>query len=74
MESNYFLKMKINFKNKIINGDSLKELKKIQRENFDLDFEDPQDNLQLKSEWVRPDRSNVDADNDTGDKKEKFKK
>ena len=33
--------------NKIINGDSLKELKKIPDETFDLIFADPPYNLQL---------------------------
>ena len=37
-------------KNKIINGDSLKELKKIPDETFDLIFADPPYNLQLKKE------------------------
>ena len=74
MESNYFLKMKINFKNKIINGDSLKELKKIPSETFDLVFADPPYNLKLKSELVRPDRSKVDAVNDKWDQFENFKK
>ena len=37
-------------KNKIINGDSLKELKKIPNESFDLIFADPPYNLQLKKE------------------------
>ena len=46
-----------NFKNKIINGDSLEELKKIPRETFDLIFADPPYNLQLKSELTRPDLS-----------------
>ena len=36
------------FKNKLINGDSLKELKKIPDETFDLIFADPPYNLQLK--------------------------
>ena len=36
--------------NKIINGDSLKELKKIPDETFDLIFADPPYNLQLKKE------------------------
>ena len=40
--------MKSDFKNKIINGDSLKELKKIPRETFDLIFADPPYNLQLR--------------------------
>ena len=74
MESNYFLKMKTDFKNKIINGDSLEELKKIPRETFDLIFADPPYNLQLKSELVRPDRSKVDAVNDKWDQFENFKK
>ena len=74
MESNYFLKMKTDFKNKIINGDSLEELKKIPRETFDLIFADPPYNLQLKSELVRPDRSKVDAVNEKWDQFENFKK
>ena len=48
-------------KNKIINGDSLKELKKIPDETFDLIFADPPYNLQLKKELSRPDTSKVDA-------------
>ena len=63
-----------NFKNKIINGDSLKELKKIPRETFDLIFADPPYNLQLKSELTRPDRSKVSAVNDKWDQFENFKK
>ena len=59
MESNYYLQMKSEFKNKIINGDSLKELKKIPSESFDLVFADPPYNLQLKNELTRPDRSRV---------------
>ena len=74
MESNYFLKMKTDFKNKIINGDSLEELKKIPRETFDLIFADPPYNLQLKSELVRPNRTKVDAVNDKWDHFENFKK
>ena len=46
-------------KNKIINGDSIKELKKIPAESFDLIFADPPYNLQLKQELSRPDRSKV---------------
>ena len=37
-------------KNKIINGDSIKDLKKIPAESFDLIFADPPYNLQLKKE------------------------
>ena len=47
--------MKLDLKNKIINGDSLEELKKIPRETIDLVFADPPYNLQLKSELTRPD-------------------
>ena len=66
--------MKTDLKNKIINGDSLKELKKIPRETFDLIFADPPYNLQLKSELTRPDRSKVSAVNDKWDQFENFKK
>jgi modification methylase len=66
--------MKTDFKNKIINGDSLEELKKIPRETFDLIFADPPYNLQLKRELIRPDRSKVDAVNDKWDQFENFKK
>ena len=62
------------FKNKLINGDSLKELKKIPDETFDLIFADPPYNLQLRSELTRPDRSKVLAVNDNWDKFENFKK
>ena len=66
--------MKSEFKNKIINGNSLEELKKIPRETFDLIFADPPYNLQLKSELTRPDRSKVSAVNDKWDQFENFKK
>ena len=66
--------MKTDFKNKIINGDSLEELKKIPLETFDLIFADPPYNLQLKSELTRPDRSKVSAVNDKWDQFENFKK
>jgi len=62
-----------NLKNKIINGDSLKELKKISDESFDLIFADPPYNLQLQKQLTRPDRSKVDAVNDKWDKFENFK-
>ena len=52
-----------NLKNKILNGDSLKELKKIPNESFDLIFADPPYNLQLRNQLVRPDRSKVNAVN-----------
>ena len=66
--------MTFNFKDKLINGDSLEELKKIPDESFDLVFADPPYNLQLKSELTRPDRSKVSAVNDKWDQFENFKK
>ena len=66
--------MENNFKNKIINGDSLEELKKIPSETFDLVFADPPYNLQLKNSLTRPDRSKVSAVNDKWDQFENFKK
>ena len=66
--------MKTDFKNQIINGDSLEELKKIPSETFDLVFADPPYNLQLKGELTRPDRSKVSAVNDKWDQFENFKK
>ncbi len=56
--------MNFNFKDKLVNGDSLKELKKIPDETFDLIFADPPYNLQLKKELTRPDMSKVCAVND----------
>ena len=66
--------MKSDFKNNIINGDSLEELKKIPSETFNLIFADPPYNLQLKGELTRPDRSKVSAVNDKWDQFENFKK
>tara|TARA_B100001063_G_scaffold245371_1_gene280908 strand:+ start:508 stop:1584 length:1077 start_codon:yes stop_codon:yes gene_type:complete len=65
--------MKLDLKNKLINGDSLKELKKIPSETFDLIFADPPYNLQLKSKLTRPDSSTVNAVNDKWDQFENFK-
>ena len=62
-----------NLKNKIINGDSLKELKKIPNESIDLIFADPPYNLQLRNQLTRPDRSRVNAVNDDWDQFESFK-
>ena len=59
--------------NRIINGDSLKELKNIPSESFNLIFADPPYNLQLKKELNRPDSSKVNAVNDKWDKFESFK-
>ncbi len=66
--------MNSDFKNKIINGDSLEELKNIPSEVFDLVFADPPYNLQLKNKLIRPDRSKVNAVNDKWDQFENFKK
>ena len=66
--------MKDNFKNKIINGDCLVELKKIPDRTFDLVFADPPYNLQLKNKLTRPDSSEVNAVNDKWDQFESFKK
>tara|TARA_B100001250_G_C19087041_1_gene480974 strand:+ start:169 stop:474 length:306 start_codon:yes stop_codon:yes gene_type:complete len=60
-------------KNKIINGDSLEELKKIPEETFDIIFADPPYNLQLRNHLIRPDRSKVSAVNDKWDQFESFK-
>ena len=62
-----------NLHSKIIKGDSLKELKKIPDETFDLIFADPPYNLQLQNSLIRPDRSKVDAVNDKWDQFESFK-
>ena len=59
--------------NKIINGDSLKELKKIPDETFDLIFADPPYNLQLQNSLIRPDRSRVNAVDDKWEQFESFK-
>ena len=53
--------MNLDFKNKLVNGDSLKELRKIPNETFDLIFADPPYNLQLKNTLTRPDSSRVSA-------------
>jgi len=65
--------MNLDFKNKLIYGDSLQELKKIPNETFDLIFADPPLHLQLKSELTRPDRSKVSAVNDKWDQFEILK-
>ncbi len=66
--------MTTDLKNKIINGDSLEELKKIPSDTFDLIFADPPYNLQLKGELTRPDRSKVNAVNDKWDQFKSFQK
>ena len=66
--------MNLDLKNKLVNGDSLKELKKIPDETFDLIFADPPYNLQLKNTLTRPDSSRVSAVNEKWDQFENFKK
>ena len=58
--------------NKIINGDSLGELKKIPSESFDLIFADPPYNLQIGEKLKRPDNSKVSSVNDKWDHFESF--
>ena len=64
--------MNLDFKNKLVNGDSLKELRKIPNETFDLIFADPPYNLQLKNTLTRPDSSRVSAVNEKWDQFENF--
>ena len=62
-----------NLHNRIINGESINELKKIPNETFDLIFADPPYNLQLENNLVRPDNSKVNAVNDKWDQFDSFK-
>ena len=55
------------FHNKIINGDCLKELKKIPGNSFDLVFADPPYNMQIGAKLTRPDASRVNGVNDKWD-------
>ena len=64
--------MNLNLKNKLINGDSLKELKKIPDETFDLIFADPPYNLQLSNELYRPDLTAVEGVQEDWDKFDSF--
>ena len=61
------------FQNKIINGDSLKELKKIPDKSFDLVFADPPYNMQIGETLTRPDASKVKGVDDKWDQFESFK-
>ena len=56
------------FYNKIVNGNSLEELKKIPDKTFDLVFADPPYNMQIGNKLKRPDDSMVDGVNDDWDK------
>ena len=63
----------LKFSNKIINGDSLKELKKIPDKTFDLVFADPPYNMQIGEKLTRPDSSKVNGVNDKWDQFNNFK-
>ena len=61
------------FLNKIVNGNSLKVLKKIPSKTFDLVFADPPYNLQIGGKLKRPDDSKVNGVNDKWDQFKSFK-
>ena len=60
------------FSNKIVNGNSLKEIKKIPDKSFDLVFADPPYNMQIGKNLTRPDASKVNGVNDKWDKFNSF--
>src|ERR1700731_4128944 len=57
---------------RIILGDCVAEMSKLQAGSVDLVFADPPYNLQLKGDLKRPDESHVDAVNDAWDKFDSF--
>ena len=61
------------FLNQVLQGDSLKLLKKLPAKSVDLIFADPPYNLQLQQELFRPDLTKVCAVNDDWDKFSSFK-
>ena len=61
------------FSNKILNGNCLKELKKIPDKTFDLVFADPPYNMQIGEKLTRPDSSKVNGVNDIWDHFNSFK-
>jgi site-specific DNA-methyltransferase (adenine-specific)/modification methylase len=61
------------FLNKIVNGDSLEELKKIPDQSFDLVFADPPYNMQIGESLRRPDSSKVNGVDDKWDQFKSFK-
>ena len=61
------------FLNKILNGDCLKELKKIPSKTFELVFADPPYNMQIGEKLTRPDSSKVNGVNDKWDQFSSFK-
>ena len=56
------------FSNHIVNGDCLKEIKKIPNKSFDLVFADPPYNMQIGENLTRPDSSKVNGVNDKWDR------
>ena len=75
MESNYSREIFMNIeqlKNKILNGDCIKELKKIPDKSFDLIFADPPYNLQIGKKLRRPDNSKVNGVKDKWDQFKNF--
>ena len=61
------------FFNKIVNGESLKILKRIPDKTFDLVFADPPYNMQIGEKLKRPDDSKVNGVNDKWDQFSNFK-
>jgi len=62
-----------NFLNNIVNGDCLKEIKKIPDKSFDLVFADPPYNMQIGETLTRPDASKVNGVDDKWDQFNSFK-
>ena len=58
--------------NKIVNGNSLKEIKKIPDKSFNLVFADPPYNMQIGENLTRPDASKVNGVNDKWDQFNSF--
>tara|TARA_Y100001970_G_scaffold291656_1_gene429646 strand:- start:2047 stop:3120 length:1074 start_codon:yes stop_codon:yes gene_type:complete len=63
----------LKFSNIILNGDCLKEIKKIPDKTFDLIFADPPYNMQIGNKLTRPDSSKVNGVNDKWDQFNSFK-
>ncbi len=61
------------FFNKVVNGESLKILKRIPDKTFDLVFADPPYNMQIGEKLKRPDDSKVNGVNDKWDQFSDFK-
>ena len=62
----------LNIFNNLVNGDSLKELKKIPSKSFDLVFADPPYNMQIGESLRRPDSSKVKGVHDKWDQFQSF--